>query len=483
MKPGPGLFITALLWLVLAAAAYFFPVLDIVWIYAGLLLIFTAALDFLVLYFLCDRLEVKREIQPILSQGNNAVVKLTIHCKNSAAGSGFFIIPFKIRIFDLYPVSMELTARPSAGDGKTGRVFPVTLDRRLLQKGRAAADYEYSVTPTERGLWSFGGTQLLLSSACRFWELKVSHKCESSGRTYPDFKKLKAGADLRGLLERTGVKNIRRRGQGMDFRSLRDYQDGDSIRDIDWRAVSRRPGIDGRLKLIVREYQEEQDQQVLFLLDSGYRLHKKETEGKRTQFDSALEAVLLLSWVSLKHGDSVAAASFGTGANSAGGAANNDGTLGTDTSRWIFAGKGMAAFPRLMNGLYDLKSSPAPSSPFSCLEEALSKLKRRTFIILISNFREEDGESLSWILNRINRRHLLLLVSLMENDAQAIASRNPANADEALETAAAFSYLGSRRELYSKWEHQGLLTLEASAKNLPPALINRYLQVKRSGRL
>ena len=461
MKPGPGLFLASLFWLFLAAAAYFFPFLVIIWIYAGLALLPVIAVDFLVLNFLCGRPETKREIPSVLGQGRPAMVRLSLTCR-----PGFRFIPFKTRIFDLFPPSMECTVHAGTlNHSGNPKVFPAVIKRKLFSGGKTTVIFEYWINPLERGTWFFRGTEMLLSSALRFWELKVFHKCESTGKTYPDFNRLKAGADLRGLLEKTGVKNIRRRGQGMEFRSLRDYQDGDSVRDIDWRAASRRRGMDGYLKLTVREYQEEQDQQVLFLLDTGYRLHRRESIGTRTQFDSALEAVLLLSWVSLKHGDSVAAASFG------------------GTNRWLFPGKGMSAFPGLMNGLYDLKSSPAPSSPFSCLEEALEKLKRRTFIILISNFREEDGESLSWILRRIQRRHLLLLVSLREKEAEVLAARNPANKDEALETAAAFSYLTSRRDLYQNWEHQGLLTLEASSGNLSPALINRYLQVKRSGRL
>jgi uncharacterized protein (DUF58 family) len=136
-----------------------------------------------------------------------------------------------------------------------------------------------------------------------------------------------------------------------------------------------------------------------------------------------------------------------------------------------------------MNGLCDIFSAPVPSSPFSCLEDALARLKRRTFIILISNFREEDGESLSWILKRIERQHLLLLVSLREKESEILSARMPLNADEALETAAAFSYLSSRKALYQKWEHMGLLTLESTAEGLSSDLINRYLQVKRSGKL
>jgi uncharacterized protein (DUF58 family) len=473
MKPGPGFFIAALLWLLLAAAAYFIPFLWIIWIAVGIGLVPFIAVDFLLLRIFTDRLKVSREISTSLAQGTVTKVRLLISRGNmtahkehieGSAGAEFAFIPFRIRLFDIYPPGMECEG-----------IFPAVLSRRLFKDKRlirnkgSSVIFDYSLTPQERGPWVFPGTELLLASPLRFWELKVFHKCESRGKTYPDFNKIKTGADLRFLLEMTGVKNIRRRGQGMDFRGLRDYQDGDTIRDIDWRATSRRRGMGGHPKLTVREYQEEQDQQVLFLLDSGYRLHRRESESGpgygRTQFDSALEAILLLSWVSLKHGDSVAAAVFGS------------------ANRWLAPRKGMSAFPLLMNALYDLSSSAAPSSPFSCLEEALGKLKRRTFIILISNFREEDGESLSWILKRVEKRHLLLLVSLKEKEAEALVVRQPGNAEEALETAAAFSYLNTRRELYQSWEHLGLLTLEASSQTLSPALINRYLEVKRSGRL
>ena len=235
------------------------------------------------------------------------------------------------------------------------------------------------------------------------------------------------------------------------------------MRAIDWRASSRTRQLDGRIKIIVREYQDEQDQQVLFALDSGYRLLGR-------QFDSALNALLLLSWVALKHGDSVAAQSFGA------------------SERWLPPRKGKSAITGLLRGFSDLQSAPVPSSPFSALEQALARLRRRTFIILVSNFREEDGESLSWILPRIEKRHLLLLVSFREEEAEALAARRPAAdplkaPEEILETAAAFSCLASRRQLYQKWEHSGLLTLETTPAHISAALINRYLGIKRSGRL
>jgi len=443
MRPGRTLVVVALLWFLLGSVGFFSDTVSLVWLFSGLFLLPFIVADGLSLFFFADTLAVKRNVPSSLAQGQRFTVKLEI----SRGDKGF--LPFRIRLWDLHPQSMDCEA------------FPALLGKSdlLSMKSGNPLIFEYSLLPRERGRWFFRGTELLFSSLCGFWWLKVFHPSESSGRTYPDFKqiKAKAGAGLRGLLERTGQKDIRMRGQGLEFRSLRDYQEGDSIRAVDWRATSR------RRKVIVREYQEAQDQQVLFLLDSGYRLHRSE-DGGRTQFDSALEAVLLLSWVSLKHGDSVAVESFGP------------------AMRWLGPRKGLSAFPLLMNGLYDLTSGPYPSSPLSALEDALLRLKRRTFIILISNFREEDGRSLAWILKRLEKRHLLLMVSLREKESESLALRRPVGGEEALETAAAFSYLAARRELYASWEHSGLLTLETSAAAISAALVNRYLLVKRSGR-
>ncbi|MDR1931149.1 MAG: DUF58 domain-containing protein [Treponema sp.] len=465
MRSGAVLFIAALIWLVLGVWGFFSAPALLVFIYYGLVLLPFIVADALVLLLLTDRLSVQRRVAVALALGTRTAVQLVI--ERTKRKTSF--LARSIAVFDIYPD----TCIPESGlpnqRGPEGIVFPAKLKRSLLKKYGSLV-FEYSVVPVERGQWEFTHTDLLLGSPLGFWRLRVKQDCLSRGRTFPDFKKLAGRAgELRGIPERTGLKKIRKRGQGLDFMSLREYQKGDSVKAIDWRATGR------RRKFIVREYQEEQDQQVLILLDSGYRLHRPE-EGRsqalpgpggplRTQFDSALEASLVLSWAALKYGDSVSIACFGA------------------EKRWLPPRKGMGALSSLMRNLYDLKSAPAPSSLFSALEEALSRLKRRTFIIMISNFREEDGESLSWILKSIGRRHLPLLVSLREAEAESIAARRSAGGDEALESAAAFFYLSARRRLYKTWEHMGLLTLECSSPELSPALINRYLEVKRSGLL
>jgi len=455
LMPDKALFVTVLGFLLLGCVAFFSSAVYLIWLLSGLILLPFILLDAVLLVFLSDRFHCTRELPFSLAQGEDAVVKL--HIRRGARGS---LMPPYVLLYDLYPESM------------TADAFPAKLDPAAIKNGGLV--FEYTVRPLDRGPWAFYCLQLLEGSPLRFWRLRITHDISSRGRTYPNFKKLTEGKELRGFLERGEIKEIRRRGQGTEFESLRDYQQGDSVRSIDWRASSRGRRMDGGYKFIVKNYQEVQEQQVLFIIDSGYRLPDY-------QFDNALNAMLLLSYVALKHGDAVAAASFGA------------------SERWIPPRKGMSSLTGLMNGLYDLHSAPVPSSPFSALENALARLNRRTLIILISNFPGEDGEALSWILPGMAKRHLLLMVSFRENEAEQLAFPAPVSsnmpggnspalhtdtsAEQTLERAAAFSYLAGRRQLYRKWEHSGILVLETTPQRISADVINRYLGIKRSGKL
>jgi uncharacterized protein (DUF58 family) len=463
LRSGPAFFIAALLWLGLGAGAYFSDRVFLVWAFCGAGLLLLAAFDAALLLLFCRRYRGRREMPLVCAQGEP--VRALVRVQQERGG----LLPAALKLFDLYPPAMDSGA------------FPARLSRASLRNEArgAGAVFGYTLVPRERGPWFFPGMEFLYTSPLCFWRLKAFREFPTGGKTFPNFKKLAAGGALRGILEKQGFQDIRRRGQGLEFRDLREYQEGDPVRSIDWRATARQRTSSGLWRFIVRDYQEEQDQQVLCVLDTGFRL-------RRDEFDAALRGTMLLAYTALKHGDAAAVMSFGS------------------TERWVPPRKGLRYFSVIMNQLYDLRSSSAPSSPFSALESALAALNRRTFIVLISNFREEDGVSLSWILPRIRRKHLLLLVSFREAEAERLARRTSAELfpqgkaapghsppessgqslqEMAWESAAAFSYLASRKRLYQSWEHQGLLTMEASTGNFSSALVNRYLDVKRSGKL
>ena len=89
----------------------------------------------------------------------------------------------------------------------------------------------------------------------------------------------------------------RKIGQDNEFERLRDFTRDDNYKHIDWRSTARRN------KLTVKDFQANQSQRLLFLIDCG-RMMASEAAGL-SLLDHALNAMLMLSYVALRQGDSV----------------------------------------------------------------------------------------------------------------------------------------------------------------------------------
>lgn len=215
-------------------------------------------------------------------------------------------------------------------------------------------------------------------------------------RIYPNFAALSRYAWLSGdrRLAQMGIKNFVQRGQGTDFRQLADYRRGDPLRHLDVKASMR------HRKPVVREYQDERDQCVMFLLDCGRRMRADEAseqQRRASHFDDALDAMMLLAYVALQEGDEVGAMTFGCDPRD---------------RRDYAPRKGMATLNALMNQMHDLQPGPHHSDYLAAAEDMSKRLKRRSLIIILTNFRDEDAPELRPALQLLRRRHLVLLASL-----------------------------------------------------------------------
>lgn len=101
----------------------------------------------------------------------------------------------------------------------------------------------------------------------------------------------------------SGSHAARLRGRGLSFDELRQYNPGDDLRHLDWRA-SLRYG-----KPFVRSYTEERDRPTLLLVDQRMSMYF----GSRRSFKSVLAAELaaLGAWMALQAGDRVGGLVFG----------------------------------------------------------------------------------------------------------------------------------------------------------------------------
>ena len=317
----------------------------------------------------------------------------------------------------------------------------------------------YRVRPQRRGALSFGPADLLLTGP-----LGLLHRRARVGETqeikvYPDFRAVSKYAllALDNRLSQLGVHLRRRRGQGTEFFQLREYRQGDLLRDVDWKAVSR------RRQLISREYREERNQQLIFLLDCGRRMHAR--DGALSHFDHALNALLLLSYVALRQGDAVGLMTF------------------SGPHRWLPPVKGARGMTTILNTVFDLHSGLAPTDYAEAAHRLALHQRRRSLVVLISNLRDDDAEALPQAIAPLRRKHLLLFSSLREPVLRRALRQPITRFQDALRVGATHHYLEQRQKVHDQVRGLGVMALDSEPAELPVALVNRYLEVKRAGLL
>ena len=436
MFPLPGIPLFRLLWLLLALAlpTAFWPGLLPYWRglagFGGVV----ALLDLLRLCFVPVP-TAQRRVPGHLSAGRWQKVRLRLH--NPGRRS------MRLEVFDHYP----------AGAGLEGLPHSISLP------AGGWGGFHYRIRPTERGEWRFPRIQYRLHSPWGLWKRNHEAGLEHVVRVYPDFAAVAKYMLLAGdnRVGQMGVRKRRRRGEGLDFHQLRKFREGDSLRQIDWKTTSR------LRQPIAREYQDERDQEIVFLLDCGQRMLAKDSE--LSHFDHSLNAMLLLAYVALRQGDAVGLITFG------------------GPRRWLKPAKGRNNVNRLLNALYDLQPTHQVADYLEAAKGLMARQKKRALVILVTNLRDQDNEDLVPAVRALRRRHLVLLASLQERAILDMLEKPVRQFEDAVRIAAAHHYQADRRRAIERLHAQGIDSLDVTPESLSVELVNRYLDIKAGGRL
>lgn len=434
MRPAPALLIASGLWLVFSLAAAIRPALTQAWLASGLIFLFLALLD-LVLLWRSTLPVAQRHVAASLPVGvwHSARIRLS-----NAGGRRIRFV-----LHDHTPPDFETEALP--------------------QHSRLAADthvdLSYRLRPLSRGDHSFGPIQLLVASPLGLWFRNLLLPAAQTVKVYPNFAEVAKYALFAtdNRLSQIGIRKYRRRGEGLSFHQLREYRGGDALRQIDWNASARLK------RLISREYQDERDQQVVFLIDCGRRMLAK--DGELSHFDHALNALLLLSYVALRQGDGVGFLAF------------------AGAARFLPPRKGAMAVNAVLNAVYDLQPTRHAPDYAQAATDLITRLRKRSLVVILSNLRDEDAEELKPALSLLRQQHLVVLASLQETVLNHVAQQEVRDFDDALNLAATQVYLEQRRMAHQALQRSGVLLLDVEPARLPVALVNRYLDIKLSGRL
>jgi uncharacterized protein (DUF58 family) len=434
MIPSRRLLYTVAAWTLLGFAVSIWAFLEPLWLGSGLALVLACAADAW-LSRKPPQLRVERRLAGVWPVDVWNTVTLTLR---NASGRAL-----EIEVMDDYPTAWSLDGLPHATRVKPQMFTAIT----------------YRLCPDRRGNAQFGAAHVRVASPLGLWLRRHRLGDADVVKVFPDFSKL-LGHALTATDRRAptaGSIRKRRRGEGTDFRQLREYRQGDSLRAIDWKATARLQ------KPISREYREERDQQVVFLLDTGRRMLAR--DGGAAHFDHALNAVLTLGFVAQRQGDAVGLMSFGA------------------ETRWMSAAKGRAGLDRLLAGIYDAQAGEVAPDYLEAASALLKRLSKRAFVVVITNLRDEDDHAMRAACELLSSRHLVLCASLRERVLDAAGDAPVLQFDDALRHCATALYLDQRNEAIRRLGMRGGQLIDVVPEKLGMALVNRYLDIKESGQL
>ena len=340
---------------------------------------------------------------------------------------------------------------------------PATQRLRVFPHVRASL--RYRILPRERGDAMAGSVYLRCASILGLIERWCAAPLEQTVRVYPT---LRQGEEQEIFLARgrqidLQLRQARQRGLGRDFESLREYLDGDDLRDVCWTATARRG------QLITRRYQTERNQAIWIVLDAGRLLRGRvlpdTTDPNRwghSKLDYACSTAVAMAQLALFSGDRVGLLVYGQ-----------------HIQQRVLPGRGPAHLRLIVEALAQARAELGEADHLRATATLNRWQPRRALILWVTDLAETamrpeviDGAS------QLLHRHVLLFVAMAQPDVQSIADARPRNVAEMYRASAAQELTTRRELLLARLREQGALTLDLDPAQLTSAVLNQYLKVK-----
>jgi len=341
-------------------------------------------------------------------------------------------------------------------DGYPNSFTATPPEFELELKPRSRSTMHYDLMASRRGAFSIGSMYLRTESRWRLWTRYFVYPVVSVIHVYPDMKQLAEYAALArtNRLSLMGVRRTRRVGQDNEFERLRDYTRDDVYKHIHWRSTARRN------KLTVKDFQANQSQRILFLVDCG-RMMTNEAAGL-SLLDHALNAMLMMSYVALRQGDSVGLVCFSD-----------------EIHCFVPPRGGMRQMNQLLHASFDRYPRLVESRYDEAFLHLSSHCRKRALVVLLSNVIDEvNANQIEQYLRSFVGRHLPLAVLLRDRALFNAADREVTSDEELYRAAAAADILTWRQQVLADLSAKGVLSLDVFPEELTAPLVNQYLDIK-----
>ncbi|WP_336979839.1 DUF58 domain-containing protein [Altererythrobacter fulvus] len=345
-----------------------------------------------------------------------------------------------------------LSFDPRLGDGGKAQV--------RLSADPASGTYagRVQLTPARRGTGEISRIWLRWPGPLGLAHRQITRELDTRVRIWPDLSPVRSPALQTYLRDaQFGLIARRIRGEGTQFEALREYEPGMDRRRIDWKSSAR------QTRLYARENESERNNQIVFAFDCGQAMC--EPVDGLPRIDRAVSAALTSAYVALKGGDKVALFGFGQ-------RPELFTPFVTDSRQ----------FHRLQSAAAELDYHAAEPNFTLALATLASQLKRRSLIVLFSDFTDPTSAQLMVeSVSRLVERHLVLFVTMEDTELASLADADPETVNDVAVAVTAGTLARQRAIVLQKLRQLNVDVVEAPWQAITYRLIDRYLDIKRAG--
>lgn len=284
-------------------------------------------------------------------------------------------------------------------------------------------------------------------------------KNEGTLRVLPPFTSRRHLASrVARLKELDGNTSLQVRGQGTEFDSLREYVRGDDVRSIDWRATAR------AATTMLRTWRPERDRHVVILIDTGRTSAAR--VGDATRLDAFLEAALLLTALAQRAGDHVHVVMFDRVVRAR--------VSGVDGPRLL---------PAIVDAMAPIEAQLLDTNWDAAFAEIRTLTTRPSLVVLLTAQDSPDSaRAFLGSLQSVTARSCVIVGSATHTALDDIAHER-ADIDGVYRAAAAEQTEAEARAVALAMERAGAEAISDTPEDLPPRVADRYLALKKLGRL
>ncbi len=322
---------------------------------------------------------------------------------------------------------------------------------------RQTITYGYVVRIPIRGVFEIGPTKVIIRDRMGFYATEGEIITKTEILVYPsyeDIKKLEMIGKKRQLGVLFGFHRTKIKGMGSDFWGIRLYQVGDPFKFIDWKAYSRSG------KMMVREYESEENIRVIVLVDSSTSMGAGLP--RNTKLEYAIRSAVLLIHLAFEKKDLVGLCIY------------------DDKIRnWVDVTSVRSRLFQFLESLAHAKPQGEADLEVA-IDYLLQRVKRASYIVVISDLESHPDRIIKAIRRARARKHNITVISPFGPWFE-IVSHQLSPIEQMVGHAMVEKQLGERQNLFKLLRRYDAVSISVGPDDFLPTIMSQFNRMQRRG--